>query len=113
MAYLAVSSGAVISVRYCLMTKEQGKALKACCKKAGKMACCKTDQKLVKLHDSHQQADTDAFAFAQLFTPAPLPFFYTFTVPALFGGELYRQGDSSPPGRERQTIYLLNRRLLI
>ncbi|MBU3743320.1 MAG: hypothetical protein FGM61_02070 [Sediminibacterium sp.] len=112
LSFIAASSGASVNIHYC-RGKVSSVSLSflptASCKcgKKTKMGCCKTETHLVKLTDNAKQP---------AFTTAPaMPVIEWAPIESLLVCKPVLTADriipisSSPPGSERQAVYLRNR----
>ncbi|MEI8111445.1 MAG: hypothetical protein WCH59_10685 [Chitinophagia bacterium] len=112
LSFIAASSGASVSIHYC-RGKVSSVSLSilptaACkCGKKGKMGCCKTETRLVKLTDNAKQP---------AFTTAPempviewAPIASQSLLQPVSIAEAFIPISSSPPGSDQLAIFLRNR----
>lgn len=112
LSFIAASSGATVNIHYC-RGKVSSVSLSflptASCKcgKKTKMGCCKTETRFVKLTDNTKQTSLTTAPAVPAIEWAPI------ASQVIFQPVLSADGiipiSSSPPGSERQAVYLRNR----
>ena len=109
--YFCVSSGFVVSSRYCMckvskVNVEIVPSKTCCCSTKQTKSCCKTESKFIKLSDNHQAAYADVSIVKpfQIITT-----FYTISNTSIASTKTILAFNSrSPPIISPQPIYILN-----
>lgn len=100
LVYITSTSGAVITTHYCagkIKSVSVELSIKSCaCKAEEPKGCCKTEQKLVKLNDTHKASNV-AFNFGLDEYIVPSEHHLTNDIPLVFSNINLQQGNSSPP----------------
>ena len=109
--YFCISSGFVVSVRYCMgniskVNIEIVPSKTCCCSTKETKSCCKIESKFIKLSDNHQATYAD---FSVVSPFHIIPAFYTIsnTTVASINTKL-AFNNHSPPIISSQPIYVLN-----
>lgn len=112
LSFIAASSGATVNIHYCrgkLSSVSLSFLPTASCKcgKKTKMGCCKTETRFVKLSDNAKQTSFTTAPAVRAIEWAPIASQVIFQ--PLLAAEGIIPISSSPPGSERQAVYLRNR----